>query len=147
MIARTTPASRPSPSRGGLRPAWTPTPHTRTSTHARKTRKTAPAHPNQDLTGPAPFMDDQHRQDENCPMWHWVYLTHRMPHWVHVTHPMWHWGVCPGPSSAEGGSQGGLSAGHRQGHRSSGQVERHARTRLRPQGVVMDAGREQDLQP
>src|SRR5947207_16013841 len=68
MIARTTPASRPSPSRGGLRPAWTPTPHTRTSTHARKTRKTAPAHPNQDLTGPAPFMDDQHRQDEKCPL-------------------------------------------------------------------------------
>src|SRR5437762_3180498 len=67
MIARTTPASRPSPSRGGLRPAWTPTPHTRTSTHARKTRKTAPAHPNQDLTGPAPFMDDQHHQDEKCP--------------------------------------------------------------------------------
>src|SRR5437762_13679748 len=62
MIARTTPASRPSPSRGGLRPAWTPTPHTRTSTHARKTRKTAPAHPNQDLTGPAPFMDDQHQR-------------------------------------------------------------------------------------
>src|SRR5204863_2470775 len=78
MIARTTPASRPSPSRGGLRPAWTPTPHTRTSTHARKTRKTAPAHPNQDLTGPAPFMDDQHHQDEKCPMWHWFYLMHPM---------------------------------------------------------------------
>jgi hypothetical protein len=43
------------PLRGGLRPAWTPPPHTRASTHWPETRpKQRSSLKNKDLTGPAP---------------------------------------------------------------------------------------------
>jgi hypothetical protein len=44
ILARTAPASRPTPLRGGLRPALTPTPHTRLPNPAPEPAETTPTH-------------------------------------------------------------------------------------------------------
>src|SRR5205814_1307089 len=84
-------------------------------------------------------------------MWHWFYLTHRMPHWVHVMHPMPHWGACPGPSDGRDLGQGwmrgevpgklarGVAVEVRQGDVCEQQQRVHSRPKIRLQHRIKQA--------